>query len=168
MPPTRSSSSVVLAEAAVTRDGDQASRGSWLRRISSRPTSPLSSIWRTVYIFHRLEILFARSAAKLSRFEIFMNGSVRGSRAVPPAIEQREFRPRGNMPRREEARDLRALLKFRCRVVATSRRSGTCLMRLRLRVEHFSSDEPSLDVTLLSLKRLVAHPPRILNGNRRR
>lgn len=78
------SNSIVLAEAAVTRDGDQASRGSWLRRIFSLIPLPLSSprpfsfIWQTVYIFHRLEILFARSVAKLSRFEIFMNGSLRG------------------------------------------------------------------------------------------
>lgn len=69
--------SPVLAEAAVTRDGDQAIRGSWLGRIFSR--SPRRG--GAVYIFHRLEILFARSAAKLSRFEIFMNGS--GERAPP-------------------------------------------------------------------------------------
>lgn len=86
IPPTRPSDSVVLAEAAVTQDGDQASRGSWLRRISPRPTPPLSSIWRTVCIFHRLEILFARSAAKLSRFEIFMNGS--GSHAYTASRRQ--------------------------------------------------------------------------------
>lgn len=44
-----------------------------------RPLFP--SIWQTVYIFHRLEILFARSVAKLSRFEIFMNGSRWGAHA---------------------------------------------------------------------------------------
>lgn len=63
----------------------------------SHPCTPLyrpfSFIWQTVYIFHRLEILFARTAAKLSRFEIFMNGSLRGSRMVPPAVEQRGVRP---------------------------------------------------------------------------
>lgn len=63
----------------------------------SHPSTPLhrpfSFIWQTVYIFHRLEILFARTAAKLSRFEIFMNGSLRGSRMVPPAVEQRGVRP---------------------------------------------------------------------------
>lgn len=54
----------------MTRDGDQAIRGSWLRAVSSLLFPPFA-----VHIFHRLEILFARSAAKLSRFEIFMNGS---------------------------------------------------------------------------------------------
>lgn len=43
---------------------------------------------RPVYIFHRLEILFARSAAKLSRFEIFMNGS--GTSAGPAARTKRD------------------------------------------------------------------------------
>lgn len=64
----------------------------------SRPPSPLYPpfpfIWRTVYIFHRLEILFARSAAKLSRFEIFMNGSLWEGLTHGPsgaAAEQREF-----------------------------------------------------------------------------
>lgn len=68
-PPSDSFSS--KEKVAVTRDGDQAIRGSWLGRIFLS-CSPFA---RPVYIFHRLEILFARSAAKLSRFEIFMNGS---------------------------------------------------------------------------------------------
>lgn len=43
--PTRSPNSIVLAEVAVTRDGDQANRGSWLRRISSLvPHSPPPSL----------------------------------------------------------------------------------------------------------------------------
>lgn len=38
----------------------------------------LLSLMASVCVFHRLEILFAYSAAKLSRFEIFMNGSLLG------------------------------------------------------------------------------------------
>jgi len=58
-------------------------------RLVPRPLYPF--IWQTVYIFHRLEILFARSVAKLSRFEIFMNGSPGGPAiTVPPAGRTKE------------------------------------------------------------------------------
>lgn len=106
----------VLAEAAVTRDGDQAIRGSWLARIFSRPPSRRGA----VYIFHRLEILFARSAAKLSRFEIFMNGSGRAGTAGPAAREQRGTPAARRVPQRSPPfptvpRDLRLLRPTRRR-----------------------------------------------------
>lgn len=130
VPPTRSSNSIVLAEVAVTRDGDQANRGSWLRRISSlvphplAPLPPFPFIWRTVYIFHRLEILFARSAAKLSRFEIFMNGSLREGLTHGPS-GGRTKRISGRITRRasENARRVPAICRC-CQIpgrdVATS------------------------------------------------
>lgn len=56
-------------------DPRRRSSDSWVVA-SGRIFSPVPPPFaRPVHIFHRLEILFARSAAKLSRFEIFMNGS---------------------------------------------------------------------------------------------
>lgn len=101
----------------MTRDGDQAIRGSWLRAVSSLLSPPFA-----VHIFHRLEILFARSAAKLSRFEIFMNGSDtpttldpaaqrKGTAATP---HQRPLSPPSPPPPSSSAiaRDLRLVVKL--------------------------------------------------------
>lgn len=101
----------------MTRDGDQAIRGSWLRAVSSLLFPPFA-----VHIFHRLEILFARSAAKLSRFEIFMNGSDtpttldpaahrKGTAATP---HQRPLSPPSPPPPSSSAiaRDLRLVVKL--------------------------------------------------------
>lgn len=64
-----------------------------LSRLASLLPRRFPFIWQTVYIFHRLEILFARSAAKLSRFEIFMNGSLRGLTHGPSGGRTRKVRP---------------------------------------------------------------------------
>lgn len=64
-------------------------------------SSLLSPLARPVYIFHRLEILFARSAAKLSRFEIFMNGS---DTPTPDPAAHRNKKGRQQRPLRHRAR----------------------------------------------------------------
>lgn len=57
---------------ASSSDPRRRSSGPWVVAVPY-----LFSPMATVCVFHRLEILFAFRAAKLSRFEIFMNGSVR-------------------------------------------------------------------------------------------
>lgn len=73
--PPRNSLSSILSLSSFASSGSsdprRRSSGPWVVAVPY-----LFSPMATVCVFHRLEILFACRAAKLSRFEIFMNGSV--------------------------------------------------------------------------------------------